>query len=90
MATSVGGGVRSQIEACDVVVSRLRGPIEAYVIGEIYADSVGDRQFRYLANATSQDAAIRKGNSLRTGQHQVWLFAGPDDGVYSKAPEPLP
>ena len=81
-------GVGSHIALGDIVVSRLRGPIEAYVICEIYADSVGDWRFRYLSDARSQDTAVRKGYSLRTGQHQVWLFAGPDDQVYSTAREP--
>jgi len=88
MASSVGRGVGSHIALGDIVVSRLRGPIEAYVICEIYADSVGDWRFRYLSDARSQDTAVRKGYSLRAGQHQVWLFAGPDDQVYSTAREP--
>jgi hypothetical protein len=88
--SGVGRGVGNQITPGDIVVSRIRGPFEAYVIGRIYAAMAGDRQFRYLDNAGSRESAIRKAYSHRTGEHQVWLFAGPDDDVYSKAPEPLP
>ena len=88
--SGVGRGVASQLTPGDIVVSRIRGPFEAYVIGKVYADSAGDRRFRYLDNAESRENAIRKAYSHRTGEHQVWLFAGPDDDVYSKALEPLP
>ena len=87
--SGVGRGVANQLTPGDIVVSRIRGPFEAYVIGRIYADSAGDRRCWYLDHADSRENAIRKAYSHRTGEHQVWLFVGPDDDMYSKAPEPL-
>jgi len=84
----VGGGVMDQIKVGDIVVSRLRGPFEAYIIGRIYEDASGDRRFWYLENAESREIAIRKGQSRRSGEHRVWLFADPDDNACTEIPKP--
>jgi len=44
--SGVGRSVANQPTPGDIVVSRIRGPFEAYVIGRIYADAAGDRRCR--------------------------------------------
>jgi hypothetical protein len=71
------------IQAGDVVVSRVNGTLDCYIIATV-ASAMEDLALRGVTTTKGQDAAIRRGYEQRAEDRDVWLFAG-SAAAYVKA-----
>jgi hypothetical protein len=74
------------IHAGDVVVSRVNGTYDFYLIATVVS-AVEDLLLRSVLTAKGLDAAITRGFAQRTGDRDVWLFDG-SAAAYVKARMP--
>jgi hypothetical protein len=74
------------IRAGDVVVSRVNGTLDLFLIATVVS-AVDDLSLHAVRTTSGQDAAIRCGYDQRTDDQRVWLFAG-SAAAYVKAREP--
>lgn len=74
------------IQTGDVVVSRVNGTLDLYIIGTV-ASAERDMSLHSVLTAKGQAAAIREGYDKRTEGAHVWLFAG-SAAAYVKARAP--
>ena len=66
------GPVRSD----DVIVCRVNGTNDFYVIGTVVSGKVGELLLRRVSTMVGQDAALRRGYDDRIDDQCVWLFDG--------------
>ena len=71
------------IQAGDIVVSRVNGTFDFYVIATVVS-AMGDLSLHSVLTTKGQDAAIRRGYDQCTDDQHVWLFAG-SAAAYVKA-----
>lgn len=74
----------------DVVVSRVNGTSDLYVIGRVAAGTVGELSLSAVTTMVGLAPAIAQGYRDRTPDERVWLFDGPlADYVTTTAPRSL-
>ena len=65
-----------QIRTGDVIVCRVNGTSEFYVIGTVQSGRVGDFSLHSVSTIVGRCPALARGYDDRTGDHRVWLFDG--------------
>ena len=70
MRTTMANGFKSG----DIVVSRVNGPFEAYMIGRLEPGDNGNLRFTYVGNDMSRQAALEKADTLKPQGGSVWPF----------------
>jgi hypothetical protein len=76
-----------QIRPGDVVVSRVNGTRDSYVIGTVVSGMAGQLMLRDALTTNGRKLAIGRAYTERQGDHRVWLFDG-SAAAYVKAPDP--
>ena len=75
------------IRAGDVVVCRVNGTSDLYVIGTVAAGTVGELSLSEVTTVVGLAQAIDHGYRNRTPEERVWLFDGAASGyVNTSAP----
>jgi hypothetical protein len=64
------------IRADDVIVCRVNGTSEFYVIGTVLSGKVGELLLRAVSTLVGQEAALRRAYEERMHHGRVWLFDG--------------
>ena len=62
--------------AGDVIVCRVNGTADVYVIGTVVSGTVGELSLRRMSTMVGRDLALRRGYDERVRERQVWLFDG--------------
>ena len=65
-----------RIHTGDLIVCRVNGTSDIYVIGTVVSGKVGALSLRDLSTVLGRDAALRQAYEERLDDHQVWLFDG--------------
>ena len=65
-----------QILANDVIVCRVNGTSDFYVIGTVLAGAVGALSLHGVSTVVGRDPALRRGYDQRLQDQRVWLFDG--------------
>ena len=60
----------------DVIVCRMNGTFDVYVLGTVVSGTVGELSVRGLSTAIGQDAALGRAYHDRSPDRRVWLFDG--------------
>lgn len=60
----------------DVIVCRVNGTSDFYVIGTVVSGKVGELSLRGVSTAKGQDSALQRGYEERMSDRHVWLFDG--------------
>ena len=76
-----------QIHAGDVVVCRVNGTYDQYVIGTVVSGTAGHLMLRDTLTTNGRDRAISRGYTQRKDNRRVWLFDG-SAAAYVRTPEP--
>ena len=76
-----------QIRPGDVVVSRVNGTRDFYVIGTVVSGTAGHLTLRDSVTTNGRAPAIGRAYSERHQDHHVWLFDG-SASAYVKTPDP--
>ena len=75
------------IRAGDVVVSRVNGTRDLYVIGTVVAGTIGELSLSGITTIVGMALAIEYGYRGRTPDERVWLLDGAAPGyVNTRAP----
>jgi hypothetical protein len=75
------------IRAGDVVVCRVNGTLDLYVIGTVAMGTVGELSLAGVTTIVGRVQAIERGYRGRTPEERVWLFDGAASGyVRTSAP----
>ena len=75
------------IRVGDVVVCRVNGTSDLYVLGTVAAGNVGDLSLSGVTTILGRAQAIERGYRDRTPDERVWLFDGAASGyVKTSAP----
>lgn len=64
------------IRAGDVIVCRVNGTSEFYVIGTVVSGKVGNLSLRAVLTTVGREAAIGHAYEQRMHEGRVWLFDG--------------
>ena len=82
--------MRGSISIGDVIVCRVNGTSDLYVIGTVAAGKVGGLSLSAVTTMVGQARAIEYGYRERTADDRVWLFDGAAPGyVETTAPRSL-
>jgi hypothetical protein len=65
-----------EVRADDVIVCRVNGTSDFYVIGTVVSGKVGELSLRSVSTVKGQDSALQRGYEERASGRQVWLFDG--------------
>ena len=65
-----------QIRPGDVVVSRVNGTRDVYVIGTVESGTPGQLMLRDLLATSGRESAIGRAHNVRQDDRRVWLFDG--------------
>lgn len=77
----------ASIRAGDVVVCRVNGTSDLYVIGTVATGTVGEFSLSGVTTIVGLARAIERGYRDRTPEERVWLFDGAASGyVRTNAP----
>ena len=60
----------------DVIVCRVNGTADVYVVGTVVSGRVGELSLRRLSTMVGRDAALGRGYDEQNDGRQVWLFDG--------------
>jgi hypothetical protein len=71
----------------DVVVSRVNGTSDFYVIGTVVSGKAGQLMLRDSFTTNGREPAIGRAYTERQEDHRVWLFDG-SAKAYVKTPDP--
>ena len=75
------------IQPGDVVVCRVNGTSDLYVVGTVAAGTVGDLSLSGVTTVVGLALAIERGYRNRTPEERVWLLDGAASGyVNTSAP----
>jgi len=73
------------IHAGDVVVSRVNGTRDLYIVATVSSAPRGDLTLNSVSTMKGRDAALLRGHTQRKDDQTVWLFGG-SATAYVKAP----
>lgn len=73
----------------DVIVCRVNGTCDFYVIGTVASGKVGELSLRRVSMVLGQDSALRRGYDERTHDQRVWLFDGAAAGYVKTSAPPV-
>lgn len=76
-----------QIRPGDLVVSRVNGTRNSYVIGTVVSGTAGELMLRDASTTNGRELAIERAYAGREGDHCVWLFDG-SAAAYVRTPDP--
>lgn len=65
-----------RIRADDLIVCRINGTSDFYVIATVVSGDVGALSLRALSTMRGHDSALRHAYEERMHDHRVWLFDG--------------
>ena len=71
----------------DVIVCRVNGTSDLYVIGTVAAGSVGELSLSSVTTIVGLSRSVEEGYRNRTPDQRVWLFDGTDSG-YARTTAP--
>jgi hypothetical protein len=74
-----------EIQAGDVVVSRVNGTLDLYIIATVSSAPRWDLTLNNVSTMHGRDAALLRGHQQRKDDQNVWLFGG-SATAYVKAP----
>ena len=69
-------GADRTIRAGDVIVSRVNGTFEFYVIATVVSGRVGDLTLTAMSTMAGKESALRQAHEVRGADRHVWLFDG--------------
>ena len=76
-----------EIRGGDVIVCRVNGTSDFYVVGTVVSGDVGDLSLRDMSTTNGRDVALGRAYRERLDPQQVWLFDGAASGyVRTSAP----
>jgi hypothetical protein len=76
-----------KISAGDVIVCRVNGTSNFYVVGTVVSGKVGEFSLRGVSTIVGQGSALERGYHERIDDQRVWLFDGAAAGyVRTSAP----
>lgn len=78
-----------RIRAGDVIVCRVNGTSDVYVVGTVVSGSVGELSLSGVSTTVGQKAALGRAYDDRLHAQCVWLFDGAAS-AYVKTSVPLP
>jgi hypothetical protein len=64
------------IRAGDVIVCRVNGTSNVYVVATVVSGRVGNLSLRGVSTVVGQDSALDRGYAERLDDRHVWLFDG--------------
>jgi hypothetical protein len=64
------------ISSGDVIVCRVNGTSNFYVVATVVSGTVGNLSLRGASTVVGQDSALERGYDERLDDRQVWLFDG--------------
>jgi hypothetical protein len=65
-----------KVRGGDVIVCRVNGTSDCYVVGTVVSGQVGELSLRDVSTTTGQGAALGRAYQDRLHDHKVWLFDG--------------
>jgi hypothetical protein len=65
-----------EIRAGDVIVCRVNGTSDFYVVGTVLSGKVGELSLRGVSTVVGHNPALRRGYHERMHDQRVWLFDG--------------
>jgi len=68
--------INRKIRADDLIVCRVNGTSDFYVIATVVSGNVGALSLRAVSTMRGRDSAIRHAYQERMHDHRVWLFDG--------------
>jgi hypothetical protein len=77
-----------KIRAGDVIVCRVNGTSDFYVVGAVVSGEVGGLSLRAVVTIVGRDSALRHAYRERMQNYRVWLFDGAA-AAYVETAEPL-
>jgi hypothetical protein len=64
------------VVAGDVIVCRVNGTADVYVIGTVVSGTVGELSLCRMSTMVGRELALRRGYDDQVREQQVWLFDG--------------
>ena len=64
------------VVAGDVIVCRVNGTADVYVIGTVASGTVGELSLRRMSTMVGRERALRRGYDEQGDERHVWLFDG--------------
>jgi hypothetical protein len=80
--------MHGEIRGGDVIVCRVNGTSDVYVVGTVVSGEVGDLSLRSMSTTIGRHVALDRAYRDRLDPQQVWLFDGAASG-YVKTSAPL-
>lgn len=69
-------GIDRKIRTGDVIVCRVNGTADFYVVGTVVSGEVGELSLRAVVTIFGRDSALRHAYRERMQHSRVWLFDG--------------
>jgi hypothetical protein len=69
-----------EIRTGDVIVCRVAGTLDLYVVGTVLSGKVGEFSLQVVSTILGQSAALETGYQERMLDRRVWLFDGAASG----------
>lgn len=60
----------------DVIVCRVNGTADVYVVGTVVSGKVGELSLGRMSTMVGRDLALRRGYDEQAPERRVWLFDG--------------
>jgi len=76
------------IRGGDVIVCRVNGTSDVYVVGTVVSGKVGELSLRGVSTTVGQDAALGRAYRGRVLEERVWLFDGAASGYVKTSVPP--
>ena len=64
------------VVAGDVIICRVNGTADVYVIGTVISGTVGELCLHRLSTMVGRELALRRGYDEQVRERRVWLFDG--------------
>ena len=78
------------IRAGDVIVCRVNGTFEVYVIATVVSGSVGALSLTAISTRVGRESALLQAHEERRNDHHVWLFDGAASAYVKTVPPAAP
>jgi len=77
-----------KIRGGDVIVCRVNGTSDFYVVGTVVSGCVGELSLCGVSTTVGQDAALERAYTGRLHEQRVWLFDGAASAYVKTSPPP--
>lgn len=80
--------MEGEIRGGDVIVCRVNGTTDFYVVGTVVSGEVGELSLRDVSTTIGRDVALVRAYRDRLDVQQVWLFDGAASGYVNTSAPP--